>query len=180
MRDDFHKWLTLWEGYNAFYDRVGPTALPDAVTQATWRRFFDVYEPMHALVAEDDGNLLGLVHFLYHRSTIIVEATCYLHDLFTAQTTRGKGVGRALISAVFERARNAGLNRVYWHTDESNKRSMVLYDQMADKPGLVMYRKTLYPPHNGSFLAEAHGQPSEQQGAGAAWPTEGPRPVGRR
>jgi GNAT superfamily N-acetyltransferase len=61
----------------------------------------------------------------------------------TSEAARGKGVGRALIEAVFERARDAGLDRVYWHTDETNQRSMALYDKLADKPGFVMYRKTL-------------------------------------
>ncbi len=143
MREDFPQWLSLWEGYNAFYGRAGATALPDAVTQATWGRFFDIYEPMHALVAEEGKTLLGLAHYLFHRSTIIVEATCYLHDLFTSEAARRRGVGRALIEAVFERAREAGLDRVYWHTDEANRRSMALYDKLADKPGFVMYRKTL-------------------------------------
>ena len=140
MREDFPQWLPLWEGYNAFYGRTGAKALPDEVTQATWGRFFDVYEPMHALVAEEGRALLGVAHYLYHRSTIMVEATCYLHDLFTAEAARGKGVGRALIEAVAERAKDAGLTRVYWHTDETNHRSMALYDKLADKPGFVMYR----------------------------------------
>lgn len=142
-REDFPQWLPLWDGYNAFYGRAGATALSDAVTQATWERFFDIYEPMHALVAQEGKTLLGLAHYLFHRSTIIEEASCYLHDLFTAEAARGKGVGRALIEGVFDAARTASLNRVYWHTDETNHRSMALYDKLADKPGFVMYRKTL-------------------------------------
>ena len=66
---------------------------------SVWGRFFDIYEPLHALVAEEGKTLLGLAHYLFHRSTIIVEASCYLHDLFTAEAARGKGVGRALIEA---------------------------------------------------------------------------------
>src|SRR3546814_4439413 len=50
---DFPQWLPLWDGYNSFYGRSGPTALPEPITAATWSRFFDAYEPMHALVAED-------------------------------------------------------------------------------------------------------------------------------
>lgn len=140
MREDFPQWLPLWEGYNAFYGRAGATALPDAVMQATWGRFFDVYEPLHALVAEEEKALLGLVHYLFHRSTIMVEASYYLHDLFTAEAARGKGVRRALIEAVSERAKDAGLTRVNWHTDETNQRSRALYDKLADKPGFVVYR----------------------------------------
>jgi GNAT superfamily N-acetyltransferase len=133
----------LWDGYNAFYGRAGPTALPLDVSRMTWSRFFDAYEPMHAMVAESSGTLLGLVHFLFHRSTIQVAPTCYLQDLFTADDARGKGVGRALINAVYQRAASAGSPRVYWLTHETNTVAMQLYDKVAEKSGFIVYRKSV-------------------------------------
>jgi GNAT superfamily N-acetyltransferase len=141
--DDFQAWRELWDGYNAFYGRSGATALPAQITQMTWSRFFDAYEPMHALVAERSGALFGLTHFLYHRSTIQLDPTCYLQDLFTAEAARGHGVGRALISAVYECAKNAGSPRVYWQTHETNEVAMRLYDQVAQKSGFLVYRHLL-------------------------------------
>jgi GNAT superfamily N-acetyltransferase len=141
--EDFRAWNVLWDGYNAFYGREGPTALPAEITRTTWSRFFDAYEPMHALVAESAGNLLGLAHFLYHRSTIQLGPSCYLQDLFTAEAARSKGIARALIGDVYERARQAGSRRVYWQTHESNATAMRLYDQVAEKSGFVVYRKLL-------------------------------------
>jgi len=140
-KGDFLQWLPLWSGYNAFYGRAGQTALPPEVTQLTWSRFFDAYEPMHAMVAEASGKLLGLVHFLYHRSTTQVAPSCYLQDLFTVEDARGQGIGRALIHAVYERAAAAGAPRVYWHTHESNATARLLYDQVADNSGFLVYRK---------------------------------------
>jgi GNAT superfamily N-acetyltransferase len=140
---DFPQWKPLWDGYNAFYGRKDETALPDAITQMTWSRFFDAYEPVHALVAEQAGQVLGLVHFLFHRSTTSIAPTCYLQDLFTQEDTRGKGIGRALIEAVYEQARAAGAGRVYWLTHETNETAMKLYNKVADKSGFVVYRKTL-------------------------------------
>jgi GNAT superfamily N-acetyltransferase len=140
-RDDFAQWKPLWDGYNAFYGRSGATALPEAITQMTWARFFDAYEPVHALVAEQDGQLLGLTHYLFHRSTTAIEPTCYLQDLFTLASERGLGVGRALINGVYERARQAGAGRVYWQTHETNHTAMQLYDKVADRSGFVVYRK---------------------------------------
>jgi GNAT superfamily N-acetyltransferase len=140
---DFDQWLPLWEGYNAFYKRVGPTAIPMAVTKTTWSRFFDHYEPMHCLVAETASGLLGLTHYLYHRNTTMIGPTCYLQDLFTTEQARGKGVGRALIQGVYDKARAAGCTRVYWQTHETNTIAQRLYDTLADRPGFVLYRKDL-------------------------------------
>ena len=143
MRSDFTAWQPLWEGYNAFYGRAGATALPDEIIHTTWSRFFDAEEPVHALVADVGGKVLGIAHYLFHRSTIQIEPVCYLQDLFTAQAARGQGVARALIDDVYRCAAEAGCTRVYWHTHESNATAMRLYDQVADKSGFVVYRKTL-------------------------------------
>jgi GNAT superfamily N-acetyltransferase len=140
---DFVQWERLWEGYNKFYGRSGETALPDEITRMTWSRFFDAYEPMHALVAEKDGQLLGLAHFIFHRSTIMIGPTCYLQDLFTAESARGQGIGRALIEAVYEQAGAAESQRVYWHTQETNLIAMKLYDQVARRSGFVVYLKRI-------------------------------------
>jgi GNAT superfamily N-acetyltransferase len=138
---DFERWLPLWDGYNAFYGRAGETRLADEITRVTWMRFFDAYEPVDALVAERGGELLGLVHYLFHRSTISIAPNCYLQDLFTDETTRGQGIGRALIEAVYERAAAAGAPRVYWLTHETNKTAQALYNKVAEHSGFVVYRK---------------------------------------
>jgi GNAT superfamily N-acetyltransferase len=142
-RQDYDRWRPLWDGYNAFYGRAGATALSDEITAMTWARFFDAYEPMHALVAERGGELLGLTHYLFHRSTIAIAPNCYLQDLFTNETARGEGVGRALIEGVYERARLAGSPRVYWLTHHTNHTAMQLYDKVAEHSGFVVYRKPL-------------------------------------
>ena len=142
-RRDYDQWLPLWDGYNAFYGRAGATALASETTRTTWARFFDADEPVHGLVAESGGQLLGLTHYLFHRSTTAVEPVCYLQDLFTAESARGKGVGRALIHGVYEQARLAGSPRVYWQTHQTNLAAMQLYDKVAEHSGFVVYRKLL-------------------------------------
>ena len=139
-RTDFAQWLPLWQGYNRFYGRHGATALPDEITQTTWGRFFDAYEPVRALVAEREGRLLGLAHYLFHRSTIMIGPICYLQDLYTDEAARGQGVGQALIEAVYAQARAAGSARVYWQTHESNATARRLYDHVAERSGFIVYR----------------------------------------
>ena len=141
-RADFDQWKPLWDGYNAFYGRLDETALPAEITHKTWNRFLDPAEPINALVAETDGQLLGLVHYIFHRSTTLMEPTCYLQDLFTKDTERGKGIGRALIEAVYEKAQAAGTQRVYWHTHGSNTPGRHLYDKLAKHSGFLVYART--------------------------------------
>ncbi|GAA4749620.1 GNAT family N-acetyltransferase [Sphingomonas daechungensis] len=141
--DDKRQWLALWDGYNRFYERHGPTALPDEVTETTWRRSFDENEPVHAIVAEIEGRLVGFTHYLFHRSTTSIGPNCYLQDLFVLEEARGRGVASALIDAVGRAAKEQGAQRVYWQTHENNQRARALYDRIAERSGFLIYRITL-------------------------------------
>ncbi len=136
---DRPRWEPLWKGYQTFYK----VDLPAEVTDLTWRRFFDGLEPVHALAAEEGETLIGVVHYLFHRSTWMIGPICYLQDLFTAESARGKGVGGALIEAVYKEAAAAGASRVYWHTHETNATARSLYDKVAKLSGFLQYRKEL-------------------------------------
>ena len=142
-REDYAAWRPLWDGYNAFYGREGATALPESITAATWERFFEPAEPVHALVAVDDGSIVGLVHYLFHRSTTRLKDICYLQDLFTVPVRRGQGIGRLLIAAVYEAARAAGSTRVYWQTQDTNRTARELYDKVARHHGFIVYSHEL-------------------------------------
>jgi GNAT superfamily N-acetyltransferase len=136
--EDRAQWQPLWDGYNLFYERV----LSGEITEVTWARFFDPDEPVFAAVTERDGKVIGLVHYLHHRSTTMVEPVCYLQDLFVAPEARGTGIGRALIEHVYGEAAAAGLSRVYWQTHEANP-ARKLYDQMAELTPFRRYVKDL-------------------------------------
>ncbi len=142
-RGDFDQWLPLWLGYNAFYGREGETALDPAITQMTWSRFFDAYEPVFGLVAEENGKLLGMTNYLYHRSTTLLGPICSLQDLSTPPAARGMGVGRALIEGVHARAAEAGCARVYWQTQTTNAAGRMLYDKVAQHLGFIVYTKPI-------------------------------------
>lgn len=135
--DDRHDWEPLWQGYLAFYQ----AHLPAEVTSATWQRLNDPAEPMHGLMALLDGKAVGFVHYIFHRSTWTTGDYCYLQDLFTNEETRGRGVGRALIEAVYERAQAQGASRIYWLTHETNTAAQALYDKVAARSGFIQYRR---------------------------------------
>jgi GNAT superfamily N-acetyltransferase len=136
---DFVQWLPLWQGYQLFYK----TEISDETTKTTWSRFHDAAEPVSCAVAEVDGRLVGLVHYIAHRSCWTVGDYVYLQDLFVDPASRGQGVGRALIEHVYIAAKQSGASRVWWLTHESNTAGMLLYDKLAEKSGFIQYRKLL-------------------------------------
>ncbi len=140
-KGDHDQWLPLWKAYQVFYK----TDIPEATTRRTWARFLDSQEPVHCAVAEIDGALVGIVHYIFHRSCWTEGDYVYLQDLYTDVAARGQGVGRALIAHVYAAAARAGASRVYWLTHESNRDAMHLYDKVADKSGFVQYRKVIAP-----------------------------------
>jgi GNAT superfamily N-acetyltransferase len=132
-------WESLWKGYQAFYK----VALSDETTSVTWARLHDPGEPMGVLGAYVDGRLAGIVHYIFHRSCWTIGNYCYLQDLFVAEGARNLGLGRALIAAVEQKAREAGASRVHWLTQESNAVARALYDKLAERSGFIQYRKIL-------------------------------------
>ncbi len=148
---DFAAWKPLWDGYNAFYGREGATALPDEITQATWQRFFDSSEPVHAFVATaqdasspaESSQLVGLVHYLFHRSTTRLNDVCYLQDLNALPEHRGQRIAADLIAAVYAAAAEQNSSRVYWTTQTTNTSGRALYDKLAKHAGFIVYSHEL-------------------------------------
>lgn len=135
---DREAWDPLWQGYLRFYE----STLSDDVTDLTWARFFDEAEPMGAIGAFVDGNLIGFCHHLFHRSTWAAATYCYLEDLFVSPDSRSTGSGRALIEATADLAEAAGAEKLYWHTQTGNVTARLLYDQVA-KHDFVVYERDL-------------------------------------
>ena len=128
------RWAQLWSEYQLFYH----VELPEAVTEATWRRLHD--GRVHGLGARDSaGQLIGIVHYLYHEDTWSTVPACYLQDLYVDPAARGTGCGRMLIQAVAEASKKAGANSPYWLTHQSNALARQLYDRLAQNQGFIQY-----------------------------------------
>ena len=137
--DEREAWNPLWADYLAFYK----TTLTRDVSDLAWTRFHDPDEPIFALGGYVDGKLTGIAHYLFHRSTWATHRYCYLEDLFVADAARGKGLGRALIEAVYAKAEAANASRVYWLTQSNNAQARALNDKVADNLGFIQYRKVI-------------------------------------
>lgn len=130
-------WDALWKGYLAFYE----SAVPGEVTETTWARLIDPADDPYGYCAVDaSGRLIGIVHYLFHRSTWTTSCYCYLEDLFVDPAVRGSGAGRALIEAVYAAAAEKGATRIYWNTQHFNSRARVLYDRVATLSPFIQYR----------------------------------------
>jgi ribosomal protein S18 acetylase RimI-like enzyme len=134
---DRERWNELWRGYLEFYSHD----LPADLTELTWSRLLDPAHPFQGLVALDEQRVVGIVHFHVHASTWARTGYCYLEDLFVDPACRGVGAGRALIDAVYRAADDQGVERVYWHTEQSNERAQTLYRQVAELTPFVQYRR---------------------------------------
>ena len=136
--DDREQWLGLWQGYLDFYE----SDVPASVTNLAWNRLLDPEAPIHGLcAATTDGRILGIVHYLFHPVTWAAGPRCYLEDLFTSADARGRGVGRALIEAVYAAADARGADQVYWLTQEFNATARRLYDRVPTATPFIKYRR---------------------------------------
>lgn len=138
LESDKGEWRRLWTAYLEFYE----TSVSEDVYETSFTRLLSQDDNEYkCLIAEVDGTPVGLAHFLYHRYMWSVGNTCYLMDLFTDPSVRGKGIGRALIEAVHDTAKRDGVPSTYWQTQEANYKGRMLYDQVATKVPFVIYEK---------------------------------------
>lgn len=133
-------WRALWTGYLDFYD----SAVSETVYATTFARLLseDPWE-YRGLVAESDGRLIGLVHFLVHRHCWRVENVIYLQDLYVDPAARGAGAGRALIEAVYAHGDAEDCPVVYWLTQDFNTTARRLYDQVASVTPFIKYQRAV-------------------------------------
>jgi len=134
LRDE-QRWRELWDGYTQFYERE-PV---EEITQHLWRRIHDTVSPVWAIVAEKDGEVVGIANYLVHESTSRLRPVCYLQDLFVDPEIRGGGAGRMLIDWLIEEMNRQGWSRLYWNTKEDNHRARALYDTYGPHSGFVKY-----------------------------------------
>ena len=131
-------WRRLWTAYLEFYN----SSVTEEVYQTTFTRLLDANRPQqNALIALNDGQAVGLVHYIFHPHNWRVEDVCYLQDLYTDPSVRGKGIGRALIKAVYEAADANGTPAVYWLTQDFNETARRLYDRVAALTSFIKYQR---------------------------------------
>lgn len=135
--DDRAGWDALWTQYLQFYQQN----LPQSTTDLTWRRLMEGRELWGFVGLDDSGRIVGFTHYHFHLSTWSPAGYCYLEDLFVDPASRGRHVGRALIEAVYKAADDRGIARVYWHTENTNARAQILYNQIGYLTPYLQFRR---------------------------------------
>lgn len=136
---DREQWDALWAGYLEFYK----ADISDEQTDLTWQRLIDDEFEMHGIVAEVDGELVGLAHFSFTHSSWSVNRDLYLEDLYVAPSVRGQGLGTALILSLDEIARATGSQKVWWETHKDNATARRLYDSVGELSEFVKYTRAV-------------------------------------
>jgi GNAT superfamily N-acetyltransferase len=136
---DRAQWDALWQGYLTFYEHE----LTAEQTDLTWQRLCEDEFEMHGLVAELDGEVVGLAHFSFTHSSWAENRDLYLEDLFVSPKVRGQGFGKALILALDEVAREEGARKVWWETHRDNATARRLYDSVAELSEFVKYTRAV-------------------------------------
>ena len=136
--DDFINWKILWKQYLEFYK----ASVEDKVYEITFKRLISSNRlTQNAFIAEQDDEIVGLVHFIYHPHNWKIEDVCYLQDLFVLKTVRGTGVARALIESVYLSADRNETSTVYWLTQDFNESARKLYDNIGSVTSFIKYNR---------------------------------------
>ena len=133
---DEARWRELWDAYTRFYERE-PV---EAITRHTWTRIIDPASPVHAIVAERDGDgVIGMANYILHENTSTLAPVCYLQDLYVDPARRAAGTGRRMIDWLVAEMKAQGWSRLYWNTRENNYRARGLYDKFTPHSGFLRY-----------------------------------------
>ncbi len=132
---DEPRWRELWDAYTRFYERE-PN---EEITRHLWSRLNDFGSPVNCIVAESEGQVVGIAHYIPHENTSTLTPVCYLQDLFVDPAIRAQGIGAGMIDWLLAEAKAQGWSRVYWNTKENNYRARSLYDKYTPHSGFLRY-----------------------------------------
>ena len=124
-RKDYNQWLPLWQE-NCLHQ------ISDEVTTETWRRLCHPKENVHGLGAfDEDGALLGFLHYILHPTTGFIHYACYMQDVFIAQNHRRCGLAKRLIWQLHDLGKTEKWARIYWFAENNNSATQNLYKNLG-------------------------------------------------
>ena len=92
---------------------------------------FGPHPRFHCLLAELDGQPVGLALYFFIYSTWSSRMSLYLEDLYVHGAARRNGVGRALMRRLARVALDAGCRQARWVVLEENSAAVTLYEAIG-------------------------------------------------
>jgi GNAT superfamily N-acetyltransferase len=86
------------------------------------------------LIAELDGQAVGIALYFSTYSTFLARQGIYLEDVFVRPEYRGRGVGKRLLIEVARTAVSRGCGRLEWAVLDWNTPAIGFYDQLGARP----------------------------------------------
>ena len=86
------------------------------------------------LIARLDGEAVGFALFFQSYSTFLAQPGFYLEDLFVDPPARGKGIGRALLTALARLAVDRDYGRIEWSVLNWNESAIGFYQSIGARP----------------------------------------------
>lgn len=123
--EEFEQLLPLIAAYQRFYE---VESIDEERNRTFFRRFLGPNEDGLLLGARSGGRLVGYACLYWHFSSLEACESVLMNDLYVDDSVRSRGVGRALIEAAAEVARERGVTFVEWSTAPDNETAQRLYD----------------------------------------------------
>ena len=118
----------LWQ---EFEEELGGPAYLRETWEEAWPDLSRTIRDGAALVAEDDGRAVGFVFCVLGDRG---RKTAHVTDFYVRPEARGRGTGRALLGALIEPAREAGLDHVSLEVLLRNAEARRLYERLGFAP----------------------------------------------
>lgn len=131
----------LWSGWQA---HMGGSVPPE-VTARSWDKLVTEGSGLQALLAFGDGEPLGFGIISRAPFAWTGEDVFYLQDLFVVPQARGRGVGGALLNAIYAHADAVGAHQVFWMVDENDSELHGFYGQHAVRTPYQRYMRLPWP-----------------------------------
>jgi GNAT superfamily N-acetyltransferase len=137
--EELDRVLPLVAAYQRFY---GVERVDERRNRAFFGRFVAPSEDGLLLAARHGGEpeIVGFACLYWHFSSLSAAETVLMNDLFVGEDARRRGIGRALIEASADVARERGAAHLEWATAPDNHAAQRLYDSTgADRSEWVEY-----------------------------------------
>ena len=138
-KNDYQSWKIIFKEYLTFYN----SELTDSTIKSSWDKIINKDEQIYCLgcykSSEKNKELIGIMNFIFHKSTWSKKHVCYLEDLFIQEDYRLKGCASLLIKNLVKICKISHIEKIYWKTKSDNYQAQSLYNKFAIQTDFLEY-----------------------------------------